>query len=365
MSPSRTPLYQRHLELGGRMVEFGGWSMPVQYQGIVAEHLACRQAMGLFDVSHMGEFLVSGPGAVPFLDGALTNRVADLPVGRCRYSLMCRADGGIVDDLLVYRLADQELLLVVNAANIAGDLAWLRDQPAAGVELVDRSPELALLALQGPRSRDLLASLVAPEDADRLAAMKYYHFGRFRLPGGEALISRTGYTGGLGYELMVPAGQAVALWDTLLAAGAGAGLVPVGLGARDTLRLEAGLCLHGHDISPERNPIEAGLERFVKLDKEFRGRDVLARLAAEGTPEKLIGLLATGPGVMREGCAVEVGGKPAGCLTSGTFSPLLKRSIGLGYVRREVATAETEAVVQVRGKPLPCRLVHPPFHKPG
>ncbi|NUP99239.1 MAG: glycine cleavage system aminomethyltransferase GcvT [Armatimonadetes bacterium] len=364
MSLQRTPLYDAHLALGARLVPFGGWEMPVQYQGIVAEHLACRAAAGLFDVSHMGEFEVAGPSAATFLEQALTNRVSDLAPSRCRYSLMCNDAGGIIDDLLVYRLDDERWLLVVNAGNIATDLAWLRGlavhQRAA---ITDRSPETALLALQGPASRRLLQRLLPAADGERLGSLRYYQFGEFALLGVSVLISRTGYTGDLGYELAMPADSARRVWDYLLAEGSADGLVPVGLGARDTLRLEAGFCLHGHDISPQRNPIESGLERFVKLDKEFVGRDALAEAASLGTPERLIGLVVTGRGIVREGAELRHAGQAVGVVTSGGFSPSLQQSIGLGYVRCNMAAPGTALEVVVRDRPVACTVTTPPFYR--
>ncbi|MCC7495711.1 MAG: glycine cleavage system aminomethyltransferase GcvT [Fimbriimonadaceae bacterium] len=362
MTLQRTPLYQRHVALGGRLVEFGGWEMPVQYSGIVAEHLATRRAMGLFDVSHMGEFELRGPGAVAFLERAVSNRVADLAVGRCRYALLCNEAGGVLDDLLYYRLAADHLLLVVNAGNIAGDLAWLQGLAPSDCELTDQSAASGLLALQGPGSRDLLVSLLGAA-GETLAGLRYYQFATFELAGAAVLISRTGYTGGPGYELCCPAEAVGALWDLLLAAGAPTGLLPVGLGARDTLRLEAGFCLHGHELTPRRNPLEAGLARFVDLGQPFVGRDALAAVAAAGPADRLTGVEVVGRGVIREGAMITVGGEPCGSLTSGTFSPLLERSIGLGYV--PAALPDGAAVeVLVRGKPLPCRLTTPPFYKP-
>lgn len=364
MTLKRTPLYQAHVDLGARLVPFGGWEMPVQYEGIVAEHLACRSAMGLFDVSHMGEFEVTGPGAVAFLEHALTNSVADLASGRCRYSLMCNEAGGIVDDLLVYRLAEDRWLLVVNAGNIDGDLAWLRGLAVHWrATVVDQSPETALLALQGPASRGLLQRLLPGDDAERLTALRYYHFGEFRLFDQPVTISRTGYTGDLGFELAMPAERAHEVWDGLLSAGSSEGLVPVGLGARDTLRLEAGFCLHGHDISPERNPIEAGLERFVAFDKDFVGREALARAVSEGTPQRLTGLVVTGRGIVREGAELRHDGRAVGVVTSGGFSPSLQQSIGLGYLQHELAAPGTELEVLVRDRPVACTVTSPPFYR--
>lgn len=364
MSLKRTPLYDRHVALGARMVPFGGWEMPVQYAGIVAEHKACRAGLGLFDVSHMGEFRISGPGAVAFLESALTNSVADLALGRCRYSLLCHHDGGILDDLIFCREADDSFLLVVNAGNIEADREWLTSLPAADCVLTDLSDRTALLAIQGPRSGELLGDLLGA-DADRLASLKYYRFAEFNLFGLPVVISRTGYTGDLGYELMLPAEHAVTVWDGLRQAGQGCGLEPIGLGARDTLRLEAGFCLHGHDISPERNPLEAGLGRFVKFDKgDFVGRDALLRVQADGPAEQLIGLVVTGRGVIRQDYPIRQAGESVGVVTSGSFAPSLERFIGLGYVRSDLAADGTRLEVDVRGKEVGCVVVPRPFYQP-
>ena len=362
----RTPLHDRHVALGARMVGFGGWSMPVQYAGIVAEHRGARSAAGLFDVSHMGEFVLEGPGALDLLQRALTNDYASLAPGRARYSLMCAEDGGVVDDLIVTCEGDGRYLIVVNAGNIDQDFAWLSALAGDDVTLTNVSDQWALLAVQGPRSADILAGLLADDDAAALRALRYYATHRCALFGVPVIISRTGYTGDLGFEVFVPAESAVAVWDGLLDGGADQGLVPVGLGARDTLRLEAGFCLHGHDISPQRNPIEANLARFVKLDKPaFVGRETLARIAADGPAERLVGLSVTERGVVREGCAVLADGQPVGIVTSGTFSPLLERSIALAYVRSDLCEVGTTLAVDVRGRALPCVVSALPFYKPA
>lgn len=361
----RTPLYANHAALGAKLVPFAGWEMPVQYQGILAEHRACRGAAGLFDVSHMGEFTLTGAGSLEFLQRALTNDFGSLAIGRCRYSLMCNEAGGIVDDLIVYRTGESEYLLVVNAGNIAQDFAWLDGLGHPAVTLVDRSRDYGLLALQGPAAAAILAPLLSGADAATVAALKYYAFADVTLCGQPVTVSRTGYTGSPGYEILIAADQTALVWDTLLAAGAPAGLVPVGLGARDTLRLEAGFCLHGHDISPTRNPLEAGLERFVKLDKpEFVGRAALAAVAASGPAQRLVGVTLQDRAVAREGAAVSSGGQAVGVVTSGTFAPSLEQPIALAYVRSDLAAVGTELTVEVRGKALACRVTALPFYRP-
>ncbi|MBI2298981.1 MAG: glycine cleavage system aminomethyltransferase GcvT [Armatimonadetes bacterium] len=362
MELRRTPLYDRHVALGARMVPFGGWEMPVQYEGILAEHRAARAGAGAFDVCHMGELELRGPGALPFLQQALTNDFSSLAAGRCRYSLMCAPDGGILDDLVVYRTGEESWMVVVNAANTPADVAWLTGLPRDGCSLDDRSAATALIAVQGPGSPTLLRGLLRADHAARLAALRYYAFGTFELFGVPMLISRTGYTGDAGFELCFAREAAGPVWDQLLAAGA----VPVGLGARDTLRLEAGFCLHGHDISPQRNPIEADLPRFVSLAKgDFVGREALARAAEAGPAEKLVGLEVVGRGVVREGYPILHGEARVGTVTSGSYGPSVDRFIAMGYVRADLAEVGTELAVEVRDKPVPCRVAARPFYRPG
>lgn len=364
MSLQQTPLCDAHRALGARMVPFAGWLMPVQYEGILAEHRAVRTAMGLFDVSHMGEFEVTGPGAAAFLEGAVTQAIGTLAHGQCRYGMMCHEAGGVIDDLLVYRTGDEAYLLVVNAGNIAEDFAWLSSLPHPEAELVDRSPQTGLLALQGPASRELMLRLLDdPAEREAVAELKFYRFTTATLAGVELLLSRTGYTGEFGYELCCPAADTPLLWHLLLAEGADDGLVPVGLGARDTLRLEAGLCLHGHDLSPARNPVEAGLERFVDFGKAFVGREALLAVQAAGPAERLVGLRVDGRGIIREHCPVQRGGETVGEVTSGTFSPTLQVSIGLAYVRADLAVPGQSLDVLVRERPVACTVVELPFYR--
>lgn len=365
MSLRRTPLYERHVALGARMVAFGGWEMPVQYEGIVAEHRACRSAAALFDVSHMGKILAVGAEAAAFLQRVLTNDVVSLAPGAARYSLMCDADGGILDDMVVYRQDAERFLLIVNAANMEAD--WRHLAGFAGPDvLCDVNDQTALLALQGPAAKTILSRLLQPSEAARLAALKYYRFGEFTLVGAETLVARTGYTGGPGYELVVPAASAGVVWDRLLEVGAEDGLVPAGLGARDTLRLEAGFCLHGHDIGPDRNPVEADLLRFVALDKgDFVGRSAILKAAAQGPNERLVGLEVVGRGVIRAGHPIAVDGRLVGVVTSGSFAPSLDRFIGLGYVSVDRAQVGTRLEVMVRERPVECQVVERPFWRPS
>jgi len=356
----RTPLYDRHRELGARMVEFGGWEMPVQYSGILEEHRAVRKRAGLFDVSHMGEIQVVGDEALPFLRRMLTNDPAHLTVGQAQYTLMCLPTGGVVDDLIAYRLGDNRYLLIVNAANIDKDYTWLTDHATDRVEVVNLSDEKGLLALQGPQAVHILASLT---DVD-LSALRYYHAVEGQVAGIPALISRTGYTGEDGFEIMVDASRVVALWDALLETGRDHGLLPAGLGARDTLRLEAAMPLYGHELTEEINPLEAGLERFVKLEKEdFIGRDALLAVREQGLQRKLIGFEVTGKGIARQGYEILHDGQAVGVVTSGTYAPFLEKAIGMGFVPVELSEPGTEIEIRVRKRSVPARVVKRPFYK--
>ena len=356
----RTPLYDRHCALGARMVEFGGWEMPVQYSGILEEHRAVRERAGLFDVSHMGEIEITGDEALPFLRRMLTNEPANLAIGQAQYTLMCLPTGGVVDDLIAYRLDEERYLLIVNAANIEKDYAWLSDHATGRVQVTNLSDEKGLLALQGPRAVDILAPLT---DVD-LSALRYYHATEGQVAGMPALISRTGYTGEDGFEIMVDASQVVALWDALLEAGRDHGLLPAGLGARDTLRLEAAMPLYGHELTEEINPLEAGLERFVKLEKEdFIGRDALLAVREQGLQRKLIGFEVTGKGIARQGYEILHDGQAVGVVTSGTYAPFLEKAIGMGFVPVELSTPGTEIEIQIRQRSVPARVVKRPFYK--
>lgn len=356
----RTPLYARHRELGARMIEFGGWEMPVQYSGILEEHRAVRERAGLFDVSHMGEIEVTGDEALPFLRRLLTNEPANLTVGQAQYTLMCLPTGGVIDDLIAYRLGDNRYLLIVNAANIEKDYAWLRDHVTGRVHVTNLSDEKGLLALQGPRAVDILTPLSTAD----LATLRYYHIVEAQVAGIPAFVSRTGYTGEDGFEILVDASQVVALWDALLDAGRDHGLLPAGLGARDTLRLEAALPLYGHELTEEINPLEAGLERFVKLEKEtFIGRDALLATRKEGLRRKLIGFEMVGRGIARQGYEILHEGQPVGVVTSGTYAPFLEKAIGMGFVPVELSPPGTAIEVRVRQRTVPARVVKRPFYK--
>jgi aminomethyltransferase len=356
----RTPLYECHREAGGKLVPFAGWEMPVQYAGVIEEHRAVRGAAGLFDVSHMGEISVRGPGALRFLEGLTPNQVSKLVPGRAHYSGLLGEEGTYHDDLLVYRLGESDFLLVVNAANRDRDFAWVKGHAPADAEVEDVSDEWALLALQGPQAAAILAPL---SDVD-LSGLRYYGFAEGTVDGHRGLISRTGYTGEDGFELYVDPEAAPVLWRRLLAAGASHGLVPAGLGARDTLRLEAGMALYGHELDAETTPLEAGLDWVVKLDKgDFIGRAALARQRQEGLRKKLVGFEVTGRGIAREGHAVLHGGVPVGKVTSGTWSPTFEKALGLAYVPTKFGENGTELDIDVRGRTVPARVTGIPFYK--
>ena len=345
------------------MVEFAGWEMPVQYAGVIEEHRAVRSAAGLFDVSHMGEVRVSGAGAEKFLQRLTPNDVAKLTPGRAHYSALLDERGAYLDDLIVYRLGVEEFLLVVNAANAAADFEWIaRHAPrtAAPVRVEDVSDRFALLALQGPRAQEILAPLTDVE----LAGLRYYRFTTGAVGGKSALVARTGYTGEDGFELFLAPQDAPAVWDAVLAAGAPAGLQPAGLGARDTLRLEAGMALYGHEIDASTTPLEAGLDWVVKLDKgDFVGRAALAAQRAAGVPRRLVGFEVLGRGIARQGHTVFDGERAVGRVTSGTWSPTFEKPLGMALVESEHAAPGTRIAIEVRGKRLAAALAPLPFYR--
>ncbi|MDR7518692.1 MAG: glycine cleavage system aminomethyltransferase GcvT [Armatimonadota bacterium] len=356
----RTPLYDAHRAAGGRMVAFAGWLLPVQYTGITEEHQAVRTHAGLFDVSHMGEIRIDGPQALSAVQRLITNDAARLTVGSGLYSPMCLPSGGIVDDLTVFRVDEQVYLLVVNAATCAKDLAWIREH--AGTAAVrDVSEEVALLALQGPRAEAVLAD-ASGHRFDRLLA---FHMA-FDVPlaGVRTTVSRTGYTGEDGFEIACAWEEALRVWAALLEAGRPHGVVPAGLGARDTLRLEAGFMLYGQDIDETTSPLEARLGWTVKFDKgDFIGREALVRQRAEGPKRRLVGFDVADRTIPRHGCAIWSGARRIGEVTSGTFAPTLRRPIGMGYVSVETAAAGTRIEIDVRGKRAQAQVVRLPFYQ--
>jgi aminomethyltransferase len=357
----RTPFHPRHVALGAKMVPFAGHEMPIQYEGILAEHRAVRSGVGVFDVSHMGEIRLSGPGAVAYANRLVTNEAAALPDGKVVYSPMCREDGGILDDLLVYALGPDRLL-VVNAAKFEKDLAWVREHAPEGVTVADENAATAQLAVQGPRAEEVVARLYG----DRARALGFYE--GFETGAGEewTLVSRTGYTGEDGFEIYVRPSRALPLWDRVFEAGAGDGIRAIGLGARDTLRLEMGYCLYGNDIDETTNPIEAGLGWTVRLEKDsFIGREAVARARSEGPRRKLLGLLLEEDRIPRHGFAVEREGRAAGTVTSGSMGISLGRPVAMAYLEGDAAVPGAKVDVMVRGQATPAVVSGRPMYREG
>ncbi len=358
----KTPLNEIHRALGARMVEFGGWDMPVQYSGVISEHLAVRQAAGLFDVSHMGEVEISGADALAFLQAVTTNDLSRLEDGQVQYTAMCYENGGVVDDLTLYRFAEDRYLLCVNAANTEKDYSWLQKLQEMfqfkELELVNKSSDFAQLALQGPAADNILAKIT---DAD-LASLKYYHFLEGQIGSLSVIISRTGYTGEAGFELYCSADDALSLWQLVMDAGKDDGLEPIGLGARDTLRLEKGYALYGHEISADILPLEARLGWITKLGKgPFVGRDALIQAKQDGIKRTLIALVLTESGVPREQYPVFSGDLQVGFVTSGTMSPSLRKGIALALVDSQVAISDQPLTIGIRKRTVPCERVSLPF----
>jgi aminomethyltransferase len=349
----RTPLYEKHVELGAKLVDFAGWEMPVLYEGIREEHSAVRTHAGMFDVSHMGEVEVEGPGALGFLQRVLSNDVGKVEVGGAQYSCLCDEDGGVLDDLFLYRLGGDRYLIVTNSANHRSDLEWLgRWSRGFDVSVRDVADRYAMLAVQGPHARRIVGLALGAELPARMRAAAV------RIGGRPALACGTGYTGEDGVELLLDPEIVPAIWAELLDAG----VVPCGLGARDTLRLEACFHLHGQDLTPERNPIEAGLGWCCAEETGFVGSDVVAAARRGSTAEKLAPFRIEGDGIPRQGNPVLVGGEEVGAVTSGTFSPSLEAGIGMAYVRADLAEPGTEVEIDVRGKHRPARIASKPLY---
>jgi aminomethyltransferase len=340
----RTPLYERHVALGARLVPFAGWEMPVQYEGVIPEHRAVRTDSGAFDVSHMGELLVEGPGAREFLQSVLSNDLDRIGPGRAQYTLLTNEQGGIVDDLIVYELRPSRFLLIVNASNRERDREWLRDREPPEVEVRDASDAYALIAVQGPHALERLGLPDAPA----------FTFAEGEVDGVACTVNRTGYTGEQGVELLVDGDAAGELWDRVLARG----VVPCGLGARDTLRLEVCYPLHGNDIGPETDAISAGLGWVCALDKDFTGAEELRRIKEAGPQRKLAAFVMEDAGIPRQGMAILEGGE----VTSGSHSPMLERGIGMGYVPAELAAPGAELTIDVRGRRRRARVVKKPIY---
>lgn len=360
----KTPLYDRHVALGGRMVEFGGWLMPVQYSGLTQEHQAVRTKLGMFDVSHMGEVHVEGADAETFLNYLVTNNVSRLADGGALYTVMCREDGGVIDDLLVYKRGEGRYLLCINAGNTENDFAWIAERagrfPRLSVKNV--SDEYCQIAVQGPLAVEALQKLTKVP----LQTIKYYNFSEGDFLGGPAILSRTGYTGEDGFEIYAPAERAVSLWNAILEVGTPMGLLPCGLGARDTLRTEAKFPLYGHEITLETNPLEAGLGWVVKFDKQdFVGKEALMKIKAAGITRTLVGLKALDRGIPRQGYEVYSadGAERIGIVTSGTLSPSLGYPIAIAYINLAHKAIGTKVAVKVRDRLYNAEVTATPFYK--
>jgi len=357
-----TPLHGVHKGMGARLVPFAGWEMPVQYSGILAEHRAVRGQVGLFDVSHMGEFLVEGAGAEAFLQRLTSNDVSNLAVGQAQYTVACTETGGIVDDLLIYKRAGDRYLVCVNAGRLDADWDWFSGHHSADAQcsLVNASDDYAQLAIQGPRALDVVQRMTT----ENLSEVPTYRFVEGVAGGLPCIIARTGYTGEDGFELFVDASGAEALWDAVMEAGQPDGILPIGLGARDTLRLEMKYCLYGNDITMETTPLEARLGWITKLDKgNFIGRDALVKQKEEGIPRGLVGFVLKDRGIARHGYRVLVDGEPSGVVTSGAMSPSLGTAIGLCYLPRGRTRAGNSFEVEIRGRLVPAEVVKTPFFK--
>jgi len=357
----QTALCAAHEALGARMVDFGGWYMPVQYSGVMEEHRAVREAAGLFDVSHMGEIRVRGPQACGFLEWLTPNAPSALAFGQCHYTFLLNERGTVLDDLLIYRFAESDFLLVVNASNQDADLAWIQAQADTfDVSIENEGPATSQLAIQGPRAEAILSRVLGID----LAGIRYYWFTRLAAPSGEMLVSRTGYTGEDGFEIYLPWQAAEPLWNALLEAGKDDGLLPAGLGARDTLRLEARMALYGHELDAQTTPLEAGLGWVIKWDKgDFIGRKALLEQKAAGLPRKLVCLEMTERGVPRQGYPLLHQGQTVGVVSSGTHSPTLNRPIAMGFLPPGLSQAGTELHIAIRGKAHGMRVVLGPFYK--
>ncbi len=357
----KTKFYSIHEKLGAKLVDFAGFKMPVQYSSIIAEHKAVRNSVGVFDVSHMGEIIIRGDKALDFVQHITVNDASLLTNGRVQYSAMCYTDGGIVDDLLVYRINEKEFMLVVNASNKDKDFNWMKENNIFGIELLDESDEYSLLAVQGPKSKNVVQRI-----CDKTIDLEYYHFFFAKIAGIKMIVSRTGYTGELGYELYFKGDGTIAekVWNELFDAGKEFNIQPVGLGARDSLRLEMGFCLYGNDIDQTTNTIEAGLGWITKLKKnEFIAKNVLVKVKEEGTKRKLVPMVSEEKAFPRHGYNISVNGNVIGHITSGTVSPILEKAIALGYVETQFAKEGAAVNFVIRGKEVPAVITKLPFVK--
>lgn len=359
----RTPLFEVYKEYGGKTVDFGGWELPVQFSSIKEEHEAVRTKAGLFDVSHMGEIEVKGPDSLDYLQKLMTNDVSKLKNGGAQYTAMCYENGGTVDDLLVYKIEDDHYLLVVNASNIEKDYVWMQKHLEGNVKIENLSEGMAQIAIQGPKAEGILQKLSAEHDLGTIGFFKFSE--EVDLNGKKALVSRTGYTGEDGFEIYCDSNDAVSLWKEILVAGKEDGVIPCGLGARDTLRFEANLALYGQELSPEISPLEAGIGFAVKLNKEadFIGKDALKQQKENGLPRKIVGIEMIDRGIPRHGYPVYKGDVRIGEVTTGTQSPTLKKNIGLALIDTKETELGNEVEVEIRGKRLKAAVSATPFYK--
>ena len=355
----RTPLFNKHVSLGAKMVPFAGFEMPVQYSGLTEEHFAVREKAGLFDVSHMGQFFIEGPGAKDLLQYVATNNADALKDGKAQYTCLTNENGGIVDDLIVYKIADEKYFVVVNASNIDKDWNHISNHNTFGAIMTNASDEMSLLAIQGPKATEILQKLTPVQLQD----LPYYHFAIGEVAGVQnVIISNTGYTGSGGFEIYFKNEDAEKLWDDLMSAGEEFGMLPCGLGARDTLRLEKGFCLYGNDLDDNTTPLEAGLGWITKFDKDFVAKDILEKQKSEGVTKKLAGFEMQEKAIPRNGYpVVDAEGKTIGKVTSGTMSPMKKTGIGLAYLDTDFTKVGTEIFIQIRNKNIPAQVVKPPF----
>jgi len=360
MTLKRTSLYERHKALGARFVDFAGWEMPVQYSGLMEEHLRVRQSCGLFDVSHMGEIEIKGPGAVNALQLLGTNDIEKVKGGQCQYTILCYPTGGVVDDCIVYRYSDESFLVCVNASNTEKVFRWFAEVNPPGVSIRDVSGEYCQIALQGPSSVEVLRPLA---DSDP-GSIKGFHFIAATVVGAKVLLSRTGYTGEDGFEIYSAPEDGPAIWDAIMEAGKSENILPIGLGARNTLRLEMGYPLYGHELSKDLTPMEAGLRRFIGLNKEtFLGQETIKAQAADGPQKTLCGFILDGPGVPRDGYPVHVNGAEVGFVTSGTLSPSLQRGLGMAFLPPGLSEPGSSIEIIIRNRPFKARVVKTPFYR--
>lgn len=359
----RTPLFSLYEDYGAKTIDFGGWDLPVQFSSIKKEHEAVRAAAGVFDVSHMGEIRIKGENSLPFLQRMLTNDLSKLPIDGAQYNIMCNENGGTIDDLLVYKLAEDDYLLVVNAANTEKDFGWLKKHAKGEVNITDVSNDYGLIAIQGPKAQPILQKIVKGTNLDDIKPFKFKQ--NVEVSGSSALVSRTGYTGEDGFEIYCDAGDTMNIWESILEAGNSEGLLPSGLGARDTLRFEAGLALYGQELSSSITPLEAGLGFAVKLNKseDFIGKQALQKQKEEGPPRSLAGIEMIDRGIPRNGYKVFDGDEEIGYVTSGTQSPTLKKNIGNVLITSSYKETGKELDIEIRNKRLKAKIVETPFYK--